>query len=169
MKTCFKCQKSKPMSEYYKHAQMSDGYLNKCKECTKIDSNKLYKKKIENPEFAELERIRARERYYRLYKGTKSKSKNRDQKYSYPEKYIARYKSRGIKLKGYESHHWSYAEENYKKVIFLTHKDHQKLHRYLVYNNDLLCYNTKNGWVLDTIEKHIEIIEILGLEYKLPF
>lgn len=39
-KRCFKCLCEKPLEAFYKHAQMGDGHLNKCKDCTKADVKK---------------------------------------------------------------------------------------------------------------------------------
>ena len=53
-KKCFKCGEVKPLSEFYKHKQMKDGHVNKCKTCNKND---VAEHRVDN-----LEAIRAYDR-----------------------------------------------------------------------------------------------------------
>jgi hypothetical protein len=69
MKTCFKCEELKPLREFYAHAKMRDGTLNKCKACTKRDSSDHYKNMTKDPHWVAKERMRQRKKERRRRSG----------------------------------------------------------------------------------------------------
>lgn len=73
MKKCFKCGQLKPLDEFYKHPQMADGHLNKCKTCNKKDVKENYQRNIQNVDYILQERERTRQKYHRLNYGNKYK------------------------------------------------------------------------------------------------
>lgn len=69
MKTCFKCGEAKPVDQFYRHPQMGDGRLGKCKACTKSDVSANYRANIGHYTAYEKERFKKPERkeQYRRY------------------------------------------------------------------------------------------------------
>ena len=58
MKPCFKCGETLPLSQFYRHPEMPDGHVNKCKECNKKDVRENYYAKHE--QYRAYEQLRAR-------------------------------------------------------------------------------------------------------------
>ncbi len=165
-KICFKCNTEKDLSEYYKHKQMGDGHLGKCKDCTRLDSKNREIELRENPEWVESEQTRAREKYHRLgykekHKPTPEMKKAAMQRHweKYPEKKNAGSKTSHLKSINGHLHHWSYNDEHFKDVIDISGRHHNKAHRFLIYDQERKMYRRiDNNELLDTKESHIEWI-----------
>lgn len=150
MKKCFKCDLEKPLSEFYKHKAMGDGYLNKCKECTKKDVSDRHKRLYsEDREWLEKERARGREKYRRLdykdrYKGKRNGAsrdkwrKNNEDKWNAQNKIAHNIRSGNVLRQGCSvcgakahAHHFDYSKS--LAVIWYCPKHHGRIHRFMRY------------------------------------
>jgi hypothetical protein len=80
-KKCFKCGEVKSLTDFYKHPQMPDGRVNKCKECNKKDVRENRLIKVE---------------YYRNYDKDRGNRQSNKYRQEYLQKYPNKYKAHTI-------------------------------------------------------------------------
>ena len=110
MKKCFKCGEVKNLSDFYKHKAMSDGHLNKCKECTKED---VKERRRTNPKVQEYDRLRGNRQ-------------DPDYLKQYREKYPNKYKAHNLVNNGIRDGKISSknsCEECFSEFSFEAHHD----------------------------------------------
>ncbi len=119
MKICFKCKKEKRIEDFYKHSQMPDGHVNKCRECNKKDVRDNYALKVD--EKRKYDTYRNRYSISRIlnhrYSGIKDRCTNLERHLShgysaYGKKFLTKNEWLG----------WCYEENSYKKFIALYNK-----------------------------------------------
>jgi len=163
MKTCIRCGIDKELNDFYAHPQMRDGHLNKCKECCKLIADAREKKLRKNSEeWCKNERIRSKEKYYRLNYRKRQYELNKKKTYK-----NGKYKNlnRNLKLSSNERiHHWNY---NFiDDVIILDKAFHRFIHRFLILDEISLIFKTTENDLLDSKEKHLGYIEEIKIKFN---
>jgi len=162
-KICRICNQFKSFDEFRKRDTMKDGHRSECKSCLSERSAKKYAINSSDPDWLEKDRTRNRE-LQRTYSPSLKPVQNYRQstRFSdrFPEKLKANSMSQGMKkpFDDAEKHHWSYNDEHWRDVIWLSMRDHRFIHRFLVYDQKQKLYCTVNGSILNSRGSHEKYI-----------
>lgn len=135
-KRCFKCKKIKEINLFYKHSQMADGHLNKCKTCTKKDVKNRYDDPKKKKFIQEYEKRRNQTENRKRNKLEYQKKRRLNSKGKYKANQKVNNAIRDGRLirkpceicgnKNSEAHHNDYRK--YLDVRWLCFKHHRELH-----------------------------------------
>jgi hypothetical protein len=111
-KKCFKCGEDKELTSFYKHTQMADGHVNKCKECNKNDVRSNYREKKD------------KYKAYDKHRQTHSKTRIFNHRYTQMKQRVEGRATRSYKVEGREL--LSY--DKYSKWLVAQMDDFDKLY-----------------------------------------
>ena len=149
-KICFKCNKEKVIEEFYRHSEMADGRLNKCKDCAKKDvsenyfKNRDYYVKYDRSRLDDPKRKKANREYSRwLRKNDPERVKRYQLNYNKNKKKASTMVNNAVRDKRLkkescivcgnkksEGHHKDYTKP--LEVIWLCRKHHGEIYRKLI-------------------------------------
>lgn len=147
-KRCFRCGETKPLSEFYRHPEMKDGHINKCKQCTRDDVNENRKKR--SGYYAAYDRVRGKSEHRREQQKERAKRTMTTEAYTkrdaksmekYPERWAARVRLNNAVRdrrigrepcficgkEDVEGHHYDYSRP--LSVSWLCTAHHAEIHR----------------------------------------
>lgn len=137
-KICLRCGKEKPLSQFYKHNRMKDGYLNICKKCVKKRVAKYREENIE--EIRAYNRFRRRpenmtteqKEKIRIYKKNwRARDKRRTRAHNFVKRKLKSKRPNICQICGKKTrivaHHNNYNEPS--KVIWCCSACHSNLHK----------------------------------------
>lgn len=152
MKTCFKCHRELPITEFYRHPMMADKHLGKCKDCTRKDTeDRRHRLEKESPAWV------AKERQRHLDKAAWREK-------HFPEIGKAARSIRTLPfVPGCDRHHWSYREEHMRDIIVLAEADHRTAHRHMEYDQEQMMFRKQDGELLDSRERHVSYLAEHGV------
>ena len=145
MKKCKTCNIEKPDTDFYAK-RLS------CKECINVKARSRWHT---NPQIRERQNERRRKSKSPTYREQIRQSAIQF-KQRYPEKAKARFAAQYLpQQEGFVKHHWSYNKEHYRDIIYLTQAQHQKIHKYMIYDQEQMMYRDLNGVLLNSKEAHL--------------
>lgn len=129
-KRCFKCGQDKPRSEFYRHPQMGDGLLGKCKVCTRRDVQENYARRRE--QYLEYEHQRYGPERVASIMRSKKRHRDRNRARVHLQNAVARgkIKKQPCEVCGdvrVDAHHADYSKP--LEVRWLCRRHHMALHR----------------------------------------
>lgn len=138
-KTCFKCGLPKPIRSFYRHPGMRDGRLNKCKDCTRADVSKNYRRRRDYYIAYERERQQLPDRKLWVKNHQKKQRKLRHDRFSARASINNAIRSGRLKKlpceicksRNSQAHHDDYSKP--LDVRWLCRKHHLEIHKKTVY------------------------------------